>query len=232
MTRLFRSTLAARMHSFLEIRRAVGRNAYTDEKILAYLDRFLMGELKPGEALTRKVAERWIDGFKHLRIGTRSNRISVLRQLCFYLSRFDKRTCLIPRDMLPRRTRPAPHIYSIGEIKAIMAAAKQIGPPKSLRPLLISTLLGLLYATGLRIGEALKLSLADVDLRRRLLTIRESKFHKSRYVPFSCVGAKHSDSLQNRLRLCLSALWDVPTDNRESRRCFSQLSAILASEVQ
>jgi integrase/recombinase XerD len=185
MTRLFRSTLAARMHSFLEIRRAVGRNAYTDEKILADLDRFLMGELKPGEALTRKVAERWIDGFKHLRIGTRSNRISVLRQLCFYLSRFDKRTCLIPRDMLPRRTRPAPHIYSIGEIKAIMAAAKQIGPPKSLRPLLISTLLGLLYATGLRIGEALKLSLADVDLRRRLLTIRESKFHKSRYVPIS-----------------------------------------------
>jgi integrase len=173
------------MHSFLEIRRAVGRNGYTDEKILTDLDRFLMGQLKHGEALTRKVAERWIDGFKHLSVGTRNNRISVLRQLCFYLSRFDKRTCLIHRNMLPRRTRPAPHIYSIEEIKAIMGAAKRIGPPNSLRPLLISTLIGLLYATGLRIGEALKLNLADIDLRRRLLIIRESKFRKSRYVPIS-----------------------------------------------
>jgi integrase/recombinase XerD len=185
MTCLFRGPLAARMHSFLEIRRAVGRNASSEVKVLRYLDRFLMGELKQGQALTRQVAERWIDGFKHLSIGTRSNRISVLRQLCFYLSRFDKRTCLIRRDILPRRTRPAPHIYSMREVKAIMAATKRIGPPKSLRPLLISTLIGLLYATGLRIGEALKLKLADVDLSRRLLTIRESKFRKSRYVPIS-----------------------------------------------
>lgn len=202
MTRLFRSPLAARMHSFLEIRRAVGRNAYTDEKILADLDRFLMGQLKPGEALTRKVAERWIDGFKHLSIGTRSNRISVLRQLCFYLSRFDKRTYLIPRDILPRRTRPAPHIYPVREVKTIMAAAKRIGPPKSLRPLLISTLIGLLYATGLRIGEALKLKLADVDLSRRLLTVRESKFRKSRYVPIS-KSTRHALAILMRRRKAL-----------------------------
>lgn len=185
MTCLFRSALAARIQAFLDIRRALGRNARSEQKILSYLDCFLMGQLKPGQALTRRIAEQWIDSFKHLSIGTRSNRISVLRQLCFYFSRFDKRTCLIGRDMLPRRTRPAPYIYGVREVRTIMKAARRIGPKGSLRPFVVSMLVGLLFATGLRISEALKLKLADVDLRRQLLVIRESKFRKSRYVPLS-----------------------------------------------
>ncbi len=72
-----------------------------------------------------------------------------------------------------------------------MAAAHDIGPVGSLRPLVVATLIGLLYATGLRIGEALKLTLGDVDQRRRLLTIRETKFRKTRYVPLSPSTARH-----------------------------------------
>jgi integrase/recombinase XerD len=185
MTCLFRSILASRLQSFLDIRRAVGRNGLSDQKILRYLDRFLMSELRPGQALTQQVAERWIDEFKHLSVGTRINRISILRQFCFYLSRFDKRTCLIHRSSLPRRIRPAPHIYTDREVRTIMNAAKQIGPPGSFRPSVISTLIGLLYSTGLRVGEALKLMLADIDLRRQLLVVRQTKFRKSRYVPLS-----------------------------------------------
>jgi len=182
---LFRSLLAPRLQSFLDIRRAVGRDACSDAKILRYLDRFLIGELKPGHALSRPIAERWIETFKHLSSGTRVNRICTLRQFCLYLSRFDKRTWLVPQYALPTRKRRAPHIYTDREVKRIMKAAKGIGPAHSLRPAVIYTLVGLLYATGLRIGEARKLTLADVDLRRRLLTIRRTKFRKTRYVPMS-----------------------------------------------
>jgi len=66
-----------------------------------------------------------------------------------------------------------------------MATAQKLGPPGSLRPIVVSTLIGLLYATGIRIGEALNLTLRDIDLRRRLIEIREGKFKKSRYVPLS-----------------------------------------------
>ena len=66
-----------------------------------------------------------------------------------------------------------------------MAASRRIGPKKALRPLVFSTLVGLLYSTGLRIGEALKLTIGDVELKRRLIYIREGKFKKSRYVPIS-----------------------------------------------
>jgi len=184
-TCIFRSPLAFWMQAFWEMRCLLGRQGDNDRKILTYLDRFLMGELKPGETITQQVVDGWIKSMEHLAISTRINRISILRQFCLYLNQFDSRTCLVHPSCLPRRTRPAPYIYSQQEVRAIMTAARQIGPDGSLRPEVIYTLIGLLSSTGLRIGEALKLTLSDVDLKRRLLTIRETKFKKTRYVPLS-----------------------------------------------
>jgi integrase/recombinase XerD len=190
-TCIFRSPLAFWLEAFLDLRRTLGRKEDRDRKILTYLDRFLMSELKPGETITPRIVEGWTKSMEHLSVGTRINRISLLRQFCFYLSHFDSRTCIVHPSFLPRRTQVAPYIYSRQEVCSIMAAAKQIGPAGSLRPAVISTLVGLLSATGLRIGEALKLTLTDVDLRRQVLTIRETKFKKSRYVPLSPSTARH-----------------------------------------
>ncbi len=185
-TCLFRSAFAPQLQAFLETRRA-GDNGHSvsSQKILLYLDRFFVGELKPGQPLSREVAERFNESMAHLNPNTRINRLSVLRQFCLYLSHFDPRTCIIYRSYLPRRTRPAPYIYTRDDVRKIMAAARQLGPPGSLRPVVISTLIGLLYATGIRIGEALNLTLGDIDLRRRVIEVREGKFKKSRYVPLS-----------------------------------------------
>jgi site-specific recombinase XerD len=75
-----------------------------------------------------------------------------------------------------------PYIYSEDEIKRLLEAAVgrvrcNIGASTS------RTLLLLLYASGLRISEALNLNLADVDLEKSLLHIRETKFYKTRLVP-------------------------------------------------
>jgi len=187
----FRSTLASRLQAFLDTRIAMGRKGAADRKILTYIDRFLMSELKSGQPITSEIIERWFKSMEYLSTGTRINRISIMRQFCYYLSHFDPRTCVIHRSFLPRRIRPVPHIYSMQEVCAIIEAAKQIGPAGSLRPAVTSTIIGLLYSTGLRIGEALKLTLADVDLQGRLLTIRKTKFMKSRYVPLSPSTVDH-----------------------------------------
>lgn len=198
-TCLFRSPLAFRIQTFLETRRAAGRSDASTQKILINLDRFLMSELKPGKPITREIAEHWFKSMEHLSTGTRINRISILRQFCLYLSHFDPRTCIVHRSFLPRRTRPVPHIFTRNEVRQIMAASKRIGPRVSLRPLVFSTLIGLLYSTGLRIGEALKLTIGDVDLKRRLIYIHEAKFKKSRYVPISqSVGDHLAAYLQRR----------------------------------
>ena len=210
-TRLFRSPLAFRLQCFLEVRNKAGRRGLDGRKILMYLDRFLCGELKPGGTITSEIAERWIKSLDSLSTGTRINRISVLRQFCLYLSNFDPRTCVVHRSFLPRRTRPAPHIYTRTEVRQIIAAARRIDPRGSLRPVVIATLVGLLYTTGLRIGEALKLTLADVDVKKSVLLIRETKFEKSRNVPLSASAAAQLQVyLSQRRKAGMSASADSP----------------------
>jgi len=184
-TCLFRSPLAFRLQCFLETRKQAGRRSVSSQKLLIGLDRFLLTEIKPGQTITREIVERRFRSLESLSIGTRINHISVLRQFCRYLAHFDPRTCVVHRSYLPHRTRPAPYIYTRKEVQQIMAAARRIGPRGSLRPAVISNLVGLLYTTGLRIGEAMKLTLADVDLKRGVLLIRETKFKKTRLVPLS-----------------------------------------------
>ena len=191
-TCLFRSPLAPRLQAFLETRLAGNRGRGVSRlKILRYLDCFLQGEIKPGQPLPREIAERFNESMTHLNPNTRLNRLSVLRQFCLYLSHFDPRTCIIYRSYLPRRSRPAPYIYTRKDVNRILAAAQKLGPPGSLRPIVISTLIGLLYAPGIRIGEALNLRLGDLDLKRRVIEVHEGKFRKSRYLPLAPSTPRH-----------------------------------------
>jgi len=100
------------------------------------------------------------------------------------ISAADPRTQIPPSDLLryrPRRARP--YLYSEWDIERLIAAAKALRPAGGLRDSTYASLLGLLFVTGLRISEALALTLKDVDLRRGVLTIRKTKFGKSRLVP-------------------------------------------------
>jgi integrase len=183
-TCIFRSALAPRLHAFWEARSS-GRRGEATLKILRSIDRFFVAELKPGQPISREILERWVASTEHLSPGTRINRFGVMRQFCLYMSYFEPRTCILHRHCVPRRNRPAPHIYTPQEMQRIMAAARKLGPRGSLRPIVISTLIGVLYATGLRVGEALNLTLVDVDLKRRIIEVRQGKFGKSRYVPLA-----------------------------------------------
>jgi integrase/recombinase XerD len=91
-----------------------------------------------------------------------------------------------------RKTRRPPHIYSAEETDRLIEAALRLRPKGGLRSLTYATLIALLSATGLRISEALKLTIADVT--NDGLLIRETKFRKSRLVPLhdtAAAGIKH-----------------------------------------
>ena len=75
-------------------------------------------------------------------------------------------------------------IYSEAQLRGLLKAAGEYETPRrALEEATLRTLLLLLYGAGLRIGEALALTRADVDLDAAVLTIRESKFYKTRLVP-------------------------------------------------
>jgi integrase len=78
-----------------------------------------------------------------------------------------------------------PYIYSREELRRLLDAAGCYQRGESvLNPVTFRTILLLLYGTGLRDGEVIRLNRADVDLDHSLLTVRLTKFHKSRLVPF------------------------------------------------
>jgi integrase len=99
----------------------------------------------------------------------------------------------------PKRPQPlVPYIYGAEELRRLLAATVIIDLRKcQLQGATFRTLLLVLIGTGLRVGEAMSLTVDDVDLAESLLTVRESKFYKSRLVPMGprltealCVYAK------------------------------------------
>lgn len=87
--------------------------------------------------------------------------------------------------VLPKHPQPfVPYIYSKDDLRCLLKAAGSYQKHKSsIQPQMIQTILILLYGTGLRIGEALSLKLDDISLEQNLITVRDSKFYKSRLVP-------------------------------------------------
>jgi integrase/recombinase XerD len=99
-------------------------------------------------------------------------------------ARTDARTTVPPSDLLPHRyQRPDPYIYRDEEIAHLLEAARRLPSAIGLRPHTFATLFGLYVAAGLRANEPLRLDRDDVDLVNGVLTIRDTKFGKSRYVP-------------------------------------------------
>ena len=113
-----------------------------------------------------------------------ARRLEVVRCFARYRAIFDPGTEVPPERFLgSAHRRTAPHIYSEAELASLLAAARRLSSPIGLRPRTYATLIGLLSCAGLRISEALKLTRSDVDWHQGTLTIRETKFHKSRLVP-------------------------------------------------
>jgi integrase len=112
----------------------------------------------------------------------------------------DRRTEVIPaRFFGPAHRRLVPHIYTDQEIVGLLRAADHLKPTHGLRPLTYRTLLGLLAASGLRLSEALNLSPGDV--RDDHLTVRQTKFRKTRLVPLHPTTAsalKHYAEVRQR----------------------------------
>ena len=130
------------------------------------------------------------------------NRLAIVRRFAEHLAIADQAHEVPPSDAFGRCRfeRRIPHIYTGAEIATLMAAARRLGPPGTIRGETLATVIGLLAATGLRVSEALGLALADVSADG--LVIRETKFRKSRLVPLHpSVRAALDGYIQKRNRI-------------------------------
>lgn len=132
--------------------------------------------------VTTEIVLRWVQLAQSA--NNQHRRFERVRSFTKYLAIYEPETEIPPREILRLKChRPEPYIYSEQEIMNLLQVCGQLTPPGGLRPWTYQTLFGLIAATGLRLSEALKMNRDDVDLDQGVITVRETKFYKSRLVP-------------------------------------------------
>ena len=176
------TSLATALDEYLAMRQGLGIRLRVPAGLLRRFVAFLHSEGQ--DVITRELAVQWAMAPRHAQPATWAWRLSIVRRFAIWRQASDPRTEVPAPGLLPHRfRRPRPHLYTDGEIRALLTAARALPSPRGLRGLTYATLFGLLAVTGLRVSEALMLDDADVALDQDLLTIRRTKFGKSRIVP-------------------------------------------------
>lgn len=174
------STLAEAVEGYLQLRRGLGYKLEREGRLLPQLADFIEDE--GGAYITTELALRWAMAPTQATPKWWGARLSMVRQLARHLVALDPRTEVPSPQLLPkpRRVKLPPYLYTEEDMRALIGAAQTL---HGLKGATYATLLGLLAATGMRVGEVLRLDRSDVDWREGVLRIRHTKFGKSREVP-------------------------------------------------
>lgn len=181
----FTSRFAPSIDAYLRLKAALGRQYAAERTIFRALDTFLT--TIDGD-LTSETFAAWNATLGRLTSGVRRNWLRVVRNLCLYRRR------TMPDAFVPDPTGfPKPHvalrpyIFTREEIFRLLQAAGQLNATarSPLRPETFKLAIVLLYTSGLRRGELVRLTIGDYDPRDQTVLIRASKFHKSRLLPLS-----------------------------------------------
>ena len=134
--------------------------------------------------ITTELARQWALQPIAAQPSTWAGRLSIARRFAVWRRASDPRTEVPPADLVGQRyRRKPPRLYTDQDVVRLIQSAAALPSAKKLRGRTYATLFGLLAVTGLRINEALHLDRSDVDLQEGVLTIRRTKFGKSRLVP-------------------------------------------------
>lgn len=183
--RVFTSWLAPYFEGFVALRRAGGASYLSQRNLLLAFDRHVDGYV-PEPPLLRETLTQYLASLDRLSPRGWDNVVGVVWPALAYALRHGA-----PGEALAARP-PSPSTYwrqrqprmvSATEAASLLAAARRLPPVNGLRGATMATLIGLLYTTGIRIGEALALEVGDLDCHDRILTVRLGKFGKSRALP-------------------------------------------------
>ncbi len=177
------SELKRDVESFLAFKHAMGSPYRRGAFELARFLRFVARHWSEGEGVPLADAiAMWCGRLPNRKAVTLGNEFGVIRQLCLYRRRRDPTSYVPEHAMAPvKESMFFPYIFSHEEIRRILAAASA-HEGHFIWASMLRRLVLVLYCTGLRLGEAVRLQMTDVDLDRGTLTIRDSK-RRSRIVP-------------------------------------------------
>jgi len=183
----FCSALAEDMQQFVAFKRMQGYEYSSQARTLRYFDQFLFAEC--GETndscLSLEVLTDYVGTLAHLKAFSRRAGLSSVREFSRYLHARCPRSAVLPGEVARLGHQPIRFYRIEAEQMTAMMAASAIILRNVISRQAIHMLIGLLYCTGLRIREALSLTLGDLDLQRSMLHVVRGKFAKQRLVPLS-----------------------------------------------
>lgn len=170
---------------YISFKQSLGADFTTRARILKHFGRLMGTEIEVADVRAEEV-KAFLDGDKPLTLYWQA-KYSALRGLYNYaIGRGLAASSPLPQTPLKCPAPQKPHIYTREEIHRLLEATDSYRKwVWQLEPQTLRTLLLLLYGAGLRVSEALALDQGDVDLGAFLLTVRETKFYKTRFVPIS-----------------------------------------------
>lgn len=186
----YSGALAGLCETFIAEKRAVGYRYNTEAKKLSEFSRFTLTFEFPSNVLTEEVVKAWITKQPTDSDRNQYARFSIISQFARYLTRLGYSAYIPDANETGRLHKNfVPYIFTHEEIRAFFTAADAMKrSSRSIAPrrhLIMPVLFRMLYCCGLRVSEATKLLSEDVDLKEGVLTVRESKLGKARYVPMS-----------------------------------------------
>jgi len=181
----FHSILAEDIRAYLQYKRSLGRKFDTEASALSLFDRFVASQ--PVVAIEPALIEAFLASRSRPRARSHNHLLGVIRCLFNWLV-IHERLEDSPVRSRPRRTtsRLRPFLFEPSQVEQILGMAGQLpGHPRALhRSEIYQLIFTLMYGLGLRVGEITRLRHHDVDLERNLLVICQTKFGKTRLVPF------------------------------------------------
>ena len=193
MNKIFRGPIAGELSGFLQFKRSLGYGYGRAEFALREFDRFLSGYARKDlRWQLDRAAIAWLSSKPQRKPVSVSMDAAVLRQLFAYLRRLPHLYVNEPSwPRLPTASCFVPHYLSESDVVKLLALCGDLTRPV-FRASLYRALLLILYCTGLRFGEALRLCMRDVDTRAGVLFVETFK-GRARWVPFHRTLARELD---------------------------------------
>jgi len=197
----FTGPMGSWMVQHLALRRSLGYRYVSAEYTLDAFDQFLGEHFPNCKVITRQMVVGYLDTTLHKLPLTRADHVSILRQFCRFMLQFDMTTYIPEKGLVgPAKVQVKPYIFTNEEVGRIMQQAMQLNVKSKLLPYTYKMIIGLLWVTGMRIGEVVRLKIEDIDTDNGILTIRQTKFFKSRAIPLlPSTTQKLIDYLERRL---------------------------------
>ena len=194
----FESLLAQDIQAYLQHKRALGRKFDTEERALQLLDRYFTAHpVSDVSQITSQMIDAFLLSRPRHRPRSYNHLLGVIRCFFHWLC-IQERLPHSPVHAKPQsaRSQQTPFLFSVEQIHQLLSLAAQLPDnPRALhRSEIYSLIFALMYGLGLRVGEVSRLCHQDIDLQRQLLVIRETKFGKSRLVPFGPKLAKRIEA--------------------------------------